>query len=288
MLSKIKGSTRVCALFGFPVEHSFSPGMQNTAFFHLGLDFVYVPFLVFPENVRQAVQAIRALNLAGVNVTVPHKEKIIPFLDEIAPGAELTGAVNTIVNKKGRLTGYNTDGDGFLRSLEEEAGFTVQGKSFLMLGAGGAARAIAMALARGGAGEIFIANRTIQKAADLANEVNMRLQANARGVLWTEKDLRDVLPGIDAVIHCTPVGMHPHGDDCPAFPFAYLQSGQLVCDLVYNPPMTKFLERAQEAGARICDGLGMLLHQGALAFELWTGRDAPVAVMRRALEGQIV
>jgi shikimate dehydrogenase len=284
MLPEIRSSTRVCALFGFPVEHSFSPRMQNTAFAHLGLDFVYVPFLVHPEKLEQATQAIRALNLAGVNVTVPHKEKIIPFLDEISPGAELTGAVNTIVNKNGKLTGYNTDGAGFLRSLEEDAGFMVQGKRFLILGAGGGARAIAVALAGKGARKIFIVNRTLQKAVALANEINMRLRADASAVLWTEKDLTDILPGVDAVVNCTSIGMRPDVGNCPSFPFEYLQSGQLVYDLVYNPPLTKFLKRARDAGAKICGGLGMLLGQGALAFELWTSKGAPVTVMRRALE----
>lgn len=282
-VSKISGTTKVCGLFGDPVEHSFSPAMQNAAFSSLGLDYVYVPFLVTPADLGQALAAVRALNLVGVNVTVPHKEKVLPFLDELAPEAEIAGAVNTIVRQGGRLSGHNTDGAGFLRALEADAGFAPEGKNVLVLGAGGAARAVSAALARAGAREIRIAGRTAQKAAALAREINERTRGRARAIRWGEEDLLEALPDVQLVVQATPVGMHPRPEDCPPFPFQGLQSGHLVCDLIYHPPLTKFLARAKAAGARILNGLGMLLYQGVLAFELWTGVSAPVEVMRRAL-----
>ncbi|MEW5898961.1 MAG: shikimate dehydrogenase [Bacillota bacterium] len=283
MIGKISGTTKVCGLFGDPVEHSFSPAMHNAAFSSLGLDYVYVPFLVAPADLGQALAAVRALNLAGVNVTVPHKEKVLPFLDELAPEAEIAGAVNTIVRQEGRLIGHNTDGAGFLRALAIETGFAPEGKNVLVLGAGGAARAVSAALARAGAREIRIAGRTAQKAAELAREINERVRGRAQAIRWGEEDLLESLPEVQLVIQATPVGMHPRLEDCPPFPFQGLRSGHLVCDLIYHPPLTKFLARAKAAGARILNGLGMLLYQGVLAFELWTGVSAPVEVMRRAL-----
>lgn len=287
MQVKIKGTTKICGLFGYPVEHSFSPAMQNAAFSSLLLDFVYVPFTVAPGDLAQAVRAVRALNLVGVNVTVPHKEKVLPFLDELTPEAQLTGAVNTIVHIEGRLVGHNTDGAGFLRALREEAGFSPAGKNVLVLGAGGAARAVAVALAGAGAQEISIANRTAQRAQELARELNERTPAKARAIFWSARHLGEVLGNVQLIVQTTPVGMAPGREQCPSFPFHCLGREHLVCDLIYNPPMTKFLERAREAGAAVSSGLGMLLHQGALAFELWTGKNAPLEVMRRALLEQL-
>jgi len=284
---KIKGTTKICGLFGCPVEHSFSPAMHNAAFSSLGLDYVYVPFSVPPAELAQAVRAVRALNLAGVNVTVPHKEKVIPFLDELTPEAESTGAVNTIVNVKGKLVGYNTDGAGLLKALEIEAGFLPAGKNALVLGAGGAARAVSAALALAGAREIKIAGRTYGKAAQLAREIAGRTPAKAEAVPWSEQKLGEEIESVHLIVQATPVGMYPGEDQCPLFPFERLGGDHLVCDLIYNPPRTIFLERALAAGARVMNGLGMLLYQGVLAFALWTGKNAPVEIMRRALEEQL-
>ncbi|MEW6423418.1 MAG: shikimate dehydrogenase [Bacillota bacterium] len=284
---KIKGTTKICGLFGCPVEHSFSPAMHNAAFSSLGLDYVYVPFSVPPDELAQAVRAVRALNLAGVNVTVPHKEKVIPFLDELTPEAKSTGSVNTIVNVKGKLVGYNTDGAGLLKALEIEAGFLPAGKNALVLGAGGAARAVSAALALAGAREIKIAGRTYGKAAQLAREIAGRTPAKAEAVPWSEQKLGEEIKSVHLIVQATPAGMHPGEDQCPLFPFEHLGGDHLVCDLIYNPPCTIFLERAQAAGARVMNGLGMLLYQGALAFALWTGKNAPVEIMRRALEEQL-
>lgn len=303
MKQLISGRTMVCGLFGFPVEHSFSPAMHNAAFGHLGLDFVYVPFPVPPGELERAVSAIHALNLVGVNVTVPHKEKVSAYLDELTPGAKLTGAVNTIVNQGGRLVGYNTDGAGFIRFLADEARFEPAGKRVLILGAGGAARAVAVHLALAGVSQLVVANRTLQKATVLADLLNDQTPARATAVSWAANAFQpgrsqdedgpvadsrtaseaELAAWADLIVQTTPLGMHPREDTCPDFPFGCLHSGQVVLDLVYNPPRTLFLERAARAGARVYNGLGMLLYQGALAFELWTGKKAPVEVMRRAL-----
>ncbi|SHF03053.1 shikimate dehydrogenase [Desulfofundulus australicus DSM 11792] len=276
----ISARTRVCGLLGYPVEHSFSPAMHNAAFRHLGLDFVYLAFPVHPERLEEAVAGVRALHLAGVNVTVPHKEKVIPYLDELTDGARLAGAVNTIVHREGHLVGHNTDGAGFVRFLTADAGFNPAGKRVLVLGAGGAARAVAVHLALAGVEQVLVANRTPSRAAELAALIHDQTPARACAVPWPA----DVLPGeVDLIVQTTPLGMHPRVDACPDFPFHRLRPEQVVVDLVYNPPRTLFMERAARSGARVYNGLGMLLYQGVLAFELWTGERAPVEVMRRAL-----
>lgn len=315
----LSGKTRVCALFGYPVEHSFSPAMHNAAFAAANLDYVYVAFPVPPKLLPAAVAAIKALDLAGVNVTVPHKEKVLPLLDRVAPGARLAGAVNTIVFRHGLLEGHNTDGAGFVRALAEEADFVPRGSSVLILGAGGAARAVAVHMALAGAAHITVANRTAARAAELAALLNKHTGARAGFLEWpghfgtggtagepapahgvgnraalpvaprsggeATLDFCRAVKEADLIVQTTPVGMFPRVEDCPPFPFLCLRPGQVVADLVYNPPRTLFLARAAEAGARVCNGLGMLLYQGALAFELWTGRAAPLEVMRRALPG---
>jgi len=281
----ISGTTRICGLLGSPVKHSFSPVMHNAAFSFLGLDYVYVPFCVAPEELCAAVMAVRSLGLAGVNVTVPHKEKVITFLDEVTPGAQLTGAVNTIVNHRGKLGGYNTDGAGFLRALQEEVNFSPAGRTALILGAGGAARAVAVELALAGAQEILLANRTPGRAEGLARLLTEHTPAGAGIVLWSEQAMAEAARRSDLIVQTTPVGMSGHEESCINFPFEQLRPGQVVCDLVYNPPLTGFLRCAgQISGVRTIGGLGMLLNQGALAFELWTGVKAPVEIMRRALQ----
>lgn len=281
----ISGTTRVCGLFGFPVQHSFSPVIHNAAFSFLGLDYVYVPFCVAPEELCAAVAAVRSLGLAGVNVTIPHKEKVIAFLDEVTPGAQITGAVNTIVNHEGKLCGYNTDGAGFLRALQEEVNFSPAKKTVLILGAGGAARAVSVELALAGTQEILLANRTPERAEGLARLLTEHTSVRAGIVLWSEQAVAKAVRKSDLIVQTTSVGMSGHEDSCVDFPFEQLQPGQMVCDLVYNPPLTGFLRHAgQITGVKTVGGGGMLLYQGALAFELWTGVKAPVEIMRRALQ----
>ncbi len=277
----INGETVVCGLFGYPVAHSFSPEMHNRAFDELGLNWAYLPFEVKPEHLSQAVEAVRALNLVGVNVTVPHKERVIEFLDEITQAAKTIGAVNVIVNDGGKLIGHNTDGIGFIKSLEE-AKFNVSGKKAVVLGAGGAAKAVCVQLAYEGIAELTIVNRNIEKASKLASLIS-NLKVDVITLRWEQKKhIRDEMHNADLVVQATSIGMHtdnafpPIPDDC-------FREGQIVCDLVYNPVNTKFLQAAKNAKATVVNGLGMLLYQGAAAFEMWTNKRAPVDVMRKVL-----
>lgn len=282
-LPKITGKTKVFGIFGYPVEHSASPLMHNAAFEACGLDCVYVPFPVPPGQLKAAVAGVRAMGLGGVNVTIPHKEAVAEILDDISPEAKLTGAVNTIINTDGRLTGYNTDGRGFLRSLEEEAGFLVQGKTVLILGAGGAARGVAVQLALAGAEKITIANRRPERSTAIADVVAGNTGAAAEVNDLAEKALAGAITAADLIVNTTPLGMFPGTEAMPPLPVELLGNRHLVADLIYNPTETTLLQKARAAGAQTLGGLGMLLYQGAIAFELWTGQKAPVSIMRQAL-----
>lgn len=277
-LPAISGRTRVVAVLGYPVEHSRSPAMHNAAFEALGLDYRYVAFTVAPTALREAVRGLRALGVVGANVTIPLKELVMPFLDEVSTDARIIGAVNTIVCRDGRLIGHNTDARGFLRSLREDTGVTVKGGRFLVVGAGGAARAVAVGLAMSGARAVVVANRSVSRAHGMVR----RLRRLFPAVEWLGRSLA-ALPSartVRAVIQCTSVGMRP--EDSSPVPLAWLDPGVAVYDLIYHP-RTALMREAQTIGAPCAGGLGMLLHQGALAVTLWTGRRPPIAVMRRAL-----
>lgn len=272
----ITGKTTLTGIFGDPVEHSFSPAMHNAAFHALGMNWCYVPFHVTPERLGEAVAGIRALKLRGVNVTVPHKEAVMKHLDHVDEQARLIGAVNTIVNEEGVLTGYNTDGAGFVRSLDE-AGIGVAGARVAVLGAGGASRAVCFSLLQAGVSALNIVNRTLEKAVRLSRELNaVRAVAEA-------SDKMENPEGIDLLVNTTSLGLRPE-DPAPA-DVSLLESGVAVCDLIYNPPETPLLKGARLRGASTLNGLGMLIWQGAIAFELWTDRKAPVEVMKKALSG---
>lgn len=283
----LNGKTRVCGLFGFPVEHSFSPAMHNAAFEALNTNWAYVPFSVAPDRLSQAVKGITSLGLAGVNVTVPHKQAVVPLLDEVHPTAKIIGAVNTIVNCNGRLTGHNTDGSGFVRALSDEVHFSPKGKSALIVGAGGAARAVALQLSLTGLTSVYITNRSREKAEVLARDINTATNTRAVMLPWGDELPGDKVAEVNLVVQTTYIGMSPNVQQCPDFPFDAITSGQVICDLIYNPGQTTFLKRAAARGAVTLNGLGMLLYQGVLAFELWTGLAAPVKVMREALLKQV-
>ncbi len=272
----ISGKTKVVGLFGYPVEHSFSPAMHNAAFEHLGLDYCYVTFPVPPERVGDAVNAVRALSLGGVNVTVPHKEKVIPFLDEVSEEASFIGAVNTITNNGGRLTGYNTDGRGFMQSFAE-AGIRAQDKKVLILGAGGASRAVGYYLCKE-ASAVYLHDLDAGKAGSLVHHLNA-LRGNALFADGSAVKNNEFFSGIDIVINATPLGLKP--DDPLPVDIALINRKQVVCDLIYRE--TALLREASGVGCKTLDGLGMLLWQGAFAFELWTGVVPPVEVMKKAL-----
>ncbi len=257
--------------------------MHNAAFGHLGLDCVYLAFDVDPRNIDEAVNSIKALGVCGVNVTIPHKQSVMAGLDEIAPEASMVGAVNTIVNENGRLKGYNTDVSGVLRALDSELGFAPQGKSVFIVGAGGASRAVIVAMCTGGARNVAIANRTYSKAQDLSEEFSPSF-ANigfSAAPLEDVQRVSELMAQADIVINCSSAGM---GDIEPlCLPLDLLGESCVVYDLVYKPPVTPLVRDSRALGLRAESGLGMLLYQGVDAFEIWTGETAPVEVMREAL-----
>ncbi len=270
---EISGTTQVVAIFGHPVEHTLSPAMHNCAFRELGLDFCYIALDVHPSELRTAVEGVRAMGFAGLNLTVPHKEAIMPMLDKVDPEASFIGAVNTVVNSGGKLSGYNTDGRGFMRSLEEE-GIEVKGRKVLLVGAGGAARAVSWYLSEEGA-ELSIYNRTPEKAQTLVNDLAINFEKNVS----IAEELDASLAEADLVINSTSLGLSPE-DDLPFEP-SRLKSGAAVVDLIYHD--TPLLQQAREGGHQALNGLGMLLWQGVLAFELWTGQEPPHEHMREVI-----
>ncbi|RQW85344.1 MAG: shikimate dehydrogenase [Geobacter sp.] len=283
---KISGKTRVVGIIGSPVGHSLSPAMQNAAIDELGIEYVYVPFPVEPDFLGQAVEGLRRLGIWGFNVTIPHKSTVIPFLDRISPEAELCGAVNTVCREGELLVGYNTDGAGFLASLREDLGHEPCGSSLLLLGAGGAARAAIVALAAAGAARIVIANRTRERGAALVERFQSVFPA-VRFVISSlvAEELGGHLREADLLVNTTSVGMNGTSFEC--LPLSELRSTGKVYDMVYVPAETPLLATAKARGLAAANGLGMLAAQGAAAFSLWTGREAPSAVMRRKLRDEL-
>ena len=268
---KITGKTRITGLYGYPVEHTLSPSMHNAAFEHLGIDYCYLPFSVHPDSLKNAVEAIRALNLAGVNITIPHKESVISYLDHVNEEALFIGAVNTIVNQERELTGYNTDGRGFMRSLLEN-NIIADNKKVLIVGAGGASRAIGYYLSEK-ADKMYLFDIDKIKLEKLASDLS-----GIRGNIHVLKDTVD-LSSFDLLINATPLGLK--ATDPVPLDVSLLSPHQTVCDLIYKE--TSLLSLAAQRGCKTIDGLGMLLWQGVLAFELWTRTSPPVEVMRTAL-----
>lgn len=278
----ITGRTSLVGLIGWPVEHSLSPAMHNAAFFKLGLDWAYVPLPVHPSNVRQALQGLAALGFVGVNVTVPHKQAVIRYMDELSDAARITGAVNTIHLKDGKMLGFNTDAIGFLNSLLEER-CNPKGMRVAVLGAGGAARAVVFALCRAEADRVTVFNRTAERAAFLVDDLADAFPDSQLSFApLTSPALSALDNNVDLVVNTTSVGMSPNQGSCPWPNDVPIPAGATFCDLVYNPLETVFLALARQAGAPTIDGLGMLVHQGAYAFERWTGQPPPIEVMRAA------
>jgi len=275
---KISGKTKVCAVIGDPVEHSLSPCIHNVAFQHLGLDYVYVAYTVKEDGLRDAVTGVKNLGIYGLNVTMPHKVKIIRYLDRLDETAREVGAVNTVVNDV-EMVGYNTDGLGALNALKA-CGGGPRGRKVVILGAGGASRSISFAIAQQ-ASELVILNRTPQNAEMLATRIS---DVTGRRVRWGRlsgdllaKELKDA----SILVNATSVGMHPNDSETPVEK-SLLRRDMIVFDFVYNPPETRLLEEAKSLGAKVIDGLAMLVYQGAASFEIWTGMKAPVEVMMKA------
>lgn len=276
----ITAQTRKVGLLGWPLGHSLSPLMHNAAFAATALDYVYLPLPTPPELLAQAVGGIRALGFAGVNVTIPHKVTVMEYLDAIDNSAKLVGAVNTIVVSDGRLIGYNTDAGGYIHSLQQ-AGVSVAGRSVVILGAGGAARAVVAGFIEAQAAKITISARDKAKATDMAAAFAGNTLVN--GIAWDSEDFAAALAQAGIVVNATPIGMHPNTDKQPPVNWELLPQSAIISDLVYNPLITSFMAEGQRRGHIVVGGEGMLLEQGALAFALWTGSEAPVNIMRQAL-----
>jgi shikimate dehydrogenase len=278
-VQRIDSHTQFYGVFGDPIRHSRSPIMLNRAFREKGINAAYGAYHIKPEQLRSAVEGIRALGFGGVNVTIPHKVEVMQYLDEIDEGARIIGAVNTIVNREGRLIGYNTDGIGYVRSLKEETGIDLKGKRVLLIGAGGAARGVGYALSLEQPETVWIANRTAERAVQLAADLSALTDVRGMGM----DEINHIKNQVDLIVNTTSIGMYPHVDESPAEP-EWFHEGMTVSDLIYNPLMTRMLKEAAERGARIHSGLGMFIYQGAYAFEYWTGQPAPIAAMRETVE----
>jgi shikimate dehydrogenase len=281
---EINAHTQFCGVIGNPVEHSLSPAIHNAAFQKLGLNFVYLAFRV--EAIGDAIKGLRALgNFRGASVTIPHKVAAVSFLDSVEPTARHIGAINTIVAAGGTLTGYNTDATGALRALRE-GGVALKGKQVVMLGSGGAARAIAFALGtEAGINRLAILGIDDQERIALARDLRSKTGMTVQESPLDESTLRKVLPETHLLIHCTPMGMSPKVHETPVSA-TLLHAGLTVMDIVYNPRDTQLLKDAKAAGCRTIPGLEMFLHQAATQFELWTSQAAPADVMRIVLESR--
>ena len=284
-------------IIGYPIRHSISPVFQQAALDYCSLDATYQAWEVAPHALAEFVQGIRSTDTLGINVTVPHKESVMSHLDYIDDWAQMAGAVNTIVNDGGNLAGHNTDGFGFLKALEEHGHFSPEGTRVLIIGAGGSAKAVAVALARKGVSTITIANRTLQRAQRLAEliegrgsrvEVIALFHPGEDSSVPSERALARAAATADLLVNCTTLGMkHGPGEHTSPIPFQHIPSRALVYDLVYNPPDTPLLREAARAGAATLGGLPMLVFQGAASFELWTAKKAPVEVMMKAAEAAL-
>lgn len=263
----INGKTKVCGVMGCPVGHSMSPAIQNLFAEKTGADLVYVPFEVTEDQVEAAVKGAFALNLQGVNVTVPHKQNVIPYLKEIDEAASAIGAVNTLVRMEGGFKGYNTDAAGLGRAMKE-AGIFPKKQDCILIGAGGAAKAAAYLLAKEGASSIYVLNRSLEKAEALAMEMNRKI---GRTILQakTLEQFQELPQKKYLAVQCTSVGMHPHTDRAPIEDPEFYQMIHTGVDVIYTPMETKFMKLVKEAGGKAVNGLNMLLYQGIEAFELW-------------------
>ncbi|MFX1567970.1 MAG: shikimate dehydrogenase [Promethearchaeota archaeon] len=269
--------TKVLCLIGNPIEHSMSPIMHNAAIFDLNLDYVYLAFKIKPENLRVAVKGIRTFNFIGINVTLPFKQKIMQYLDEIDPIAKKIGAINTIKNDEGYLTGKNTDADGGITALKN-TGYKISGKNILLLGAGGAARALVYKMAEE-ANKIIIINRNLKRALKLSNNIRKNFGINIEAKKLSRNTVKNGCMKADIIINTTPIGMYPNIDESP-IPIECLHEGLIVYDIIYNPIVTKLIRDANQKGCKTLGGLDMLVNQGALAFEWWTNEKPNIGLMK--------
>ena len=280
----IKGTTQLLGVIGYPVEHSFSPLMHNAAIAHLNADYAYLPFPIHPDNLERAIAGFSAIGLKGFNITIPHKQSIMPLLDEISEVAQAIGAVNTVWREGDRWHGTNTDAVGFLAPLKALDRNWAELPA-MVLGNGGAARAVVAACVQLGCPEVWVVGRSPDKLANFARSwsASSEISSHLRTVSWDE--LGDRLPEAGLVVNATPIGMHPRENASPLGDGAtgVMREGAIAYDLIYTPRPTQFLQQASAAGLTAIDGLEMLVQQGAAALEIWIDRPAPVDIMRQTL-----
>ena len=277
----ITGRTKIVGVIGDPVEHSCSPPMHNTAFREMGMDYIYVPFHVKPADLSAAVEGFKALNVMGINITLPHKSAALTLMDSLSQEARLIGAINTMVFRDGMVEGHNTDARGFIASLREKGIENIQGMKVVVLGAGGGAQAVVVGLALEGVDRITIANRTPEKAIRIAENISEKTGIQVKGISLSDNLLPEHISQSRLLVSTISAGMDP------SIPLVidpdWLHEDLTVCDIVYTPPETNLLKAAAQRGLRTVGGMGMLVHQGAISFQLWTGEQPPVNTMRRAL-----
>lgn len=276
MTNRIQGTTQLTGLLGYPIKHSRSPHMHNSAFGKLGLDYAYLAFDIKEGFLEEGLNSMKTLNAKGFNITMPHKEKVIDYLDEISDDAKIIGSVNTVLNDNGKWIGYNTDGRGLVKALEA-AHVEFMGKKIVMIGAGGAGKAIAVQLAFEGAKEVVIMNRTLSNAEKVMKKINENIHTSkARALPLDESVLKKELKDATIFINCTPIGMKDTMDQSLIIDKNTLHKDLFVVDIIYDPLKTKLLSMAEEVGCKTMNGIGMMIYQGALAFKIWTNADMPI------------
>lgn len=280
----ITGKTKVVGVIGHPIEHSMSPPMHNNAYKQLGMDYVYVAFHVMPENIEKLIDSCKALDIKGLNVTIPHKTAVIEYLDEIDPTAEKIGAVNTIQFKDGIAKGFNTDGLGAVKSLQKYT--ALEGKNVLIIGAGGASRAISFTLLNENIASLVIANRSRDNACNLIE--NIKKHTNFEGISYIDiNDTSEIMDDVDIIINTTPIGMYPNDNVDAPIKTDRINERHVVMDIIYNPLETVFLRQSRLKGAKTINGTSMLINQGLVSFEIFTGREASYESFEEALLKQL-
>lgn len=279
-MAEKKYRAELVGVFGDPVDGNPTGVVEEAGFAATRLNYRYITCRVKRGDIANAILGMRAMNMRGVNLTMPHKIDVLPYLDEITPAARIIGAVNTVVNRGGHLLGENTDGKGFVKSLTDE-GIDLHGKTVCLLGAGGAARAIGVECALNGANKIIIVNRNAERGTALRDAIAENTDAQAEYIPWA--GTAPVPEQTDILVNATCVGLFPDVNACPDIDYETIEKGMIVCDVVFNPAMPVFLQKARQRGARTISGLGMLVNQAALNFEIWTDVKAPREVMLEAL-----
>lgn len=275
----INGQTSVYGIFGYPVKHSKSPIFQTVAFDYLGINAVYLPFCIKPEDIKKAIESIKTLNIKGVNITIPFKEEAVKYVDEVSEEVKVIGALNTIKNIDGYLIGYNTDCYGFIEGLKEIME-DIKGKRILVIGAGGASRAIIYGLLKEGVEKLYLANRTLHRASAIIEDFKKHFRVVDKIVEpLSLADIDNILDNVEVIVNTTSVGLND--SDKPLFDYDRIIRRHIVVDIIYK--QTKLLQHAKELGCRYQDGYPMLIYQGAKSFEIWTGQKAPIEVMKKAI-----